>query len=108
MNQSSYQFIDSVIPPIPRCTVVKNLSAKAGVARDAVSFPGLGRSPGEGNGNPLQNSCLGNSKDRRSLVGYSPWGCKELDMTEHTHTMYCIKEQPTIHNAEGVAYKRPP
>ena len=66
--------------------MVKNLSANAGVARDAGSFPVLGRSPGEGNGNPLQNSCLGNPKDRRSLVGYSPWGCKELDMTEYIHT----------------------
>ena len=96
--------------------MVKNLSANAGVTRDAGSFPVLGRSPGEGNGNPLQNSCLGNPKDRRSLVGYSPWGCKELDMTEHTnshththtHTLYCIKEQPNKHNTEGVAYKRPP
>ena len=37
-------------------------------------------------------------------------GCKELDMTEHkhTHTLYCIKEQPNKHNTEGVAYKRPP
>ena len=85
MNQSSYQFIDSVIPPIPRCTVVKNLSAKAGVARDAVSFPGLGRSPGEGNGNPLQNSCLGNPKDRGAQ-----WAAvhrvAESDVTEHTNT----------------------
>ena len=41
-------------------------------------IPGLGRSPGEGNGNPLQYSCLENPMDR----GYSPWGRKELDMTE--------------------------
>ena len=34
-----------------------------------------GRSPGEGNGNPLQYSYLG------MLVGYSPWSCKESDMT---------------------------
>ena len=45
----------------------------------------LGRSPGEGNGNPLQYSCLENPMDRESsLVGYSPWGRKALDMTEHT------------------------
>ena len=39
---------------------------------------------GEGNSNPLQYSCL-----EKNLVGYSPWGCKELDTTErltHTHT----------------------
>ena len=47
-------------------------------------FQSLGqeRSPGEGNGNPLQYSCLENSIDRRSLVGYSPWGCKDSDLTE--------------------------
>ena len=42
-------------------SVVKNPHVNAG---DAVSIPGLGRSPGEGNGNPLQYSCLGNPMDR--------------------------------------------
>ena len=46
------------------------------------SIPGLGRSPGEGNGNPLQYSCMENPHGQRSLVGYSPWGRKESDMTE--------------------------
>ena len=41
--------------------MVKNLPVNA---RDAGSIPGLGRSPGGGNGNPLQYSCLGNSMDR--------------------------------------------
>ena len=42
--------------------------------------------PGEGNGNPLQYSCLENPMDgRRSLVGYSPQGRKESDMTERLH-----------------------
>ena len=50
-------------------------------------IPGLGRSPGGGHGNPLQYSCLENPYGQRSLVGYSPWGRKELDMTETlTHT----------------------
>ena len=44
--------------------VVKNLPAKAGDVRDAGSIPVSGRSPGEGNGNPLQYSCLENSMDR--------------------------------------------
>ena len=57
--------------------------------------PGLGRSPGEGNGNPLQFSCLENPHGQRSLVGYSPWGRKESDTTgqltlpltsEHSHS----------------------
>ena len=44
--------------------VVKNLSANTGDARDVDLTPGLGRSPGEGNGNPLQYSCLENPMDR--------------------------------------------
>ena len=44
--------------------VVKNSLANAGDLRDTVSIPGLGRSPGGGNGNPLQYSCLGNPLDR--------------------------------------------
>ena len=40
---------------------VKSLPANAGDERDSGSVPGLERSPGEGNGNPLQYSCLGNS-----------------------------------------------
>ena len=44
--------------------MVKNLPANAGDKRDAGSIPGLGRSPEEGNGNPLWYSCLGNPTDR--------------------------------------------
>ena len=44
--------------------VVKNLPAHAGDRRDARWIPGAGRSPGEGNGNPLQYSCLENPMDR--------------------------------------------
>ena len=46
--------------------VVKDPPANAGDIRDAVSIPGLGRSPGEGNDNPLQYSCLGNPMDRET------------------------------------------
>ena len=45
----------------PGVSVVKNPPANAG---DAGLIPGLGRSPGEGNGNPLQYCCLGNPMDR--------------------------------------------
>ena len=44
--------------------VVKNQPASAGDIRDTGSIPGLGRSPGKGNGNPFQYSCLGNPMDR--------------------------------------------
>ena len=51
---------------------------------DPGSIPGSGRSPGEGNGYPLQYPCLENPHGQRSLVGHSPWGCRELD------TMDCL------------------
>ena len=53
------------------------------------SIPGWGRSPGEENGNPLQLHQLflsGEFHGQRSLLGYSPWGHKELDGTEWTNT----------------------
>ena len=59
----------------PAGSVVKNLPANAG---DTVSIPGLGRSPGGGNGNPLRYSCLENFHGQRSLEGYSPWGYKRI------------------------------
>ena len=51
-------------------------------------IPGLGRSLGGGHGSSLQYSCLGNLHGQKSLVGLSPWGHKESDMTEplSTHT----------------------
>ena len=48
----------------PGGLVVRNLPAKAGDARDVGSIPGSGRSPGKGNGNPLQYFCLENLVDR--------------------------------------------
>ena len=61
-------------------------------AGDVSSIPGSGRSPGEGNGNPLQYSCLENPK--RHLAGYSAWCCKQPDMTEwqHAHTNQSVRE----------------
>ena len=44
--------------------VVKNLLANAGDIRDVGSIPGWGRSPGRGDGNPLQYSCVENPTDR--------------------------------------------
>jgi len=41
----------------------------------------VGKIPGEGNGYLLQYSCLENPLGQKSLEDYSPWGCKELDMT---------------------------
>ena len=55
---------------------------------DLGSIPGSGRSAGEGNGNPLQYYCLEKSHGQRSLVGYSPWGRKEMDMTDQLSTQH--------------------
>ena len=44
--------------------------------------PWVGKIPGGGYGNTLQYSCLKNAHRHRSLVEYSPWGCKESDTTE--------------------------
>ena len=71
--------------------MVENPLANAGDTRELGSIPGSGRSPGEGNGNPLQYSCLENSMGR-SLAGYSPWDCKELDPIEHTHIHKTFKK----------------
>ena len=58
--------------------MIKNLPAKEG---DTGSVPGLGRSPGEGNGNPLQHSCLGNPMDRGAWQATVHGVAKELDTT---------------------------
>ena len=74
--------------------MVKNSPAKAG---HAGSIPGLGRSPGVGNGiptgilviptgNPTPVFLPRKSHGQRSLAGYSPYGCKESDMTEQLST----------------------
>ena len=63
--------------------VVKNLPAIVGDIRDMGSIPGSGRSPGEGNGNPLQYSCSKNPMDRGALCTTVHGGHKELDMIEH-------------------------
>ena len=65
----------------PGGSVVKNLPADAG---DPGLIPGLGRSLKEGNGNPLQYSCLENSMDRGAWTGYNPWVRKESDTTLST------------------------
>ena len=72
--------------------MVKNSPAKAG---HAGSIPGLGRSPGVGNGIPTGILVIPTgtpvflprkSHGQRSLAGYSPYGCKESDMTEQLST----------------------
>ena len=84
--------------------VVKNPPASAGDIRDLGSIPGLGRSPGEGRGNPCQYSSLENPMDRGAWEG-----CKESDMTEateHTHAVMCLSLLSILFNSLG--HHRPP
>ena len=62
-------------------SVVKNLPASAGETGDSGSIPGSGRSPGEGNGNPVQYSCLENPMDREAWQVTIHGVIKDLDMT---------------------------
>ena len=71
--------------------MVKNPPASAG---DTGLNPGSGRSLGEGNGNPLQYSCLGTSMDR---VGYSPYVHRESDNTEQLNNK-CIIHSLCLEN----------
>ena len=94
-GQLTQQIKDSFkIPNIPRKTLMNPILDIHGGSDDKESacnagdpglIPELGRSTGEGNGYPLQYSCLENSMDRRAwstIVGYSPWGHKGSDKTE--------------------------
>ena len=66
--------------------MVKSPPASAGDTGDTGSIFGSGRSPEEGNGSPLQYSCLGNPMDREAWR--ASWGRKELDIAEgQTHTL---------------------
>ena len=70
--------------------VVKNPPANAGDARDSILIPGHGRSPGEGNGSPLQYSCLEDSMDRGAWWATVRGVTEALNRTEraHAHNVY--------------------
>ena len=72
--------------------VVKNPSADAGDIRDWGLIPGLGKSPEGERGIPLQYSCLEESLAQRSLVGYSPQGCRvEHDWSDLAHSTRVVE-----------------
>ena len=73
-------------------------------AGDLGSIPGSGRFPGEGNGNPLQYSCLENPTDGGA---WCPWGRKELDTTKRLHffTSVTIENKLTVTKAKRVRDK---
>ena len=71
----------------PGGSEVKNSPANAGDAGDVGLIPGWGRSPGEGNGNPLQYSCLKNPMDRRTwqTTAHEVTRVRQNRATVHTH-----------------------
>ena len=73
----------------PGGTVVKNPPANAGDTGDMGSIPGSGRSPGIGNGNPLQYTCLGNPMARGAWQ-VTVQSSRQSDMTEHIRTRFLI------------------
>ena len=82
---SFYQLGNFIGWGFPGGSVVKNLSASAG---DAGSIPRLGRFPWGKKWQPTSVFLPGKSYGQRSLVGYSSWGRKGLDTTEHTHVVH--------------------
>ena len=82
----------------PGGSVVKNPPANA---RDVGLTPGLERSPGEGNDNPPQYSCLGNCHRQRNLAGYSPQGLKTVRRD------FAAEKQQYAHYSETVQQSDP-
>ena len=79
-------------------------------AGDPGLIPRLGRSPGGGHGDPLQDSCLGESHGQTSLEGYSPWRClQELDTTEWlNHELGKLRDSKDKSDKDGLRKKPPP
>ena len=78
--------------------MVKNLHANAGDIEDMGSIPGFERSPGEGNGNPLQYSCLGNPMDRGA------WWAIVHGVAEELHMTYQLNKKTTLHLIHALYY----
>ena len=80
----------------PGGSVVKNLPASAEDTRDRVSIPGFGKIPWRRKWQPTPVFLPRKFYGQRGRAGYSPWGRKESDMTEHTHvhkTRYRVLEK---------------
>ena len=78
--------------------MVKNQPTNVGDARDVSWILGSGRSPGEGNGSPLQYSCLGNPKDRgawRATVHGVVKSQAQLSTTQYTASVYIFQSDLT-------------
>ena len=76
---------------------IKKKKKSACNAGDLGCISGSGGFPGEGNGNPLQYSYLGNPMDKNPIVGYSPRGYKKSDMTEQLTLSFSLSSLTTPH-----------
>ena len=93
----------------------KESACHAGDTGDVGSIPGWGRSPGEGNGNPLQYSCLENSMDRGAWRATAHGVTEELDTTntfrtstERSSSIYLMKPEKTMLEAERTLSEKNP
>ena len=84
--------------------VVKNLPANAGDEREANLIPGSGRPLGEGTAT-IPVFLPGASRGQRSLVGYSPEGHKESDMTEVTEHAHSCRNKDLVVLVKGESYR---
>ena len=75
-------------------------------AGDVGSIPGSEKSPREGNGNPLQYSCLGNPHGQRSLVGYSQWDHRESGMTQLLNNNQQVQVRSCFHGSRDRCRKQ--
>ena len=83
---------------LPGGSVVKYLPASAGAARDIGLIPGSERSPGGGNGNLLQYSCVENPRDRGA---WQDWGHKESATNEGLSMHICTPKLTSSGNSSG-------
>ena len=84
----------------PGGAVVKEFTCRVGGTGDMGSIPGLGRSPGERNGNPLQYSCLGNPMDRGAQQAIAHGVAKSrtwLSMEHCLRAIPCVEEKNKVH-----------
>ena len=89
----TFQSIFFLILAFQVALAVRNLPANAGDTRDAGSIPGLGRSPGRGNGNPFQYSCWENSTNRgtwRATVHGIAKSQTRLKTRTHRHRLMAV------------------
>ena len=93
-------------PVYPGGTVVKNPPANAGDARDSGSISGLGRSPGEGNGYPLQYSCLENCMDRGAWRAIVHGVAKSWTRLSTEHSLYTLAPPLLLQNSSSEVSER--